>query len=259
MATERDQFLTTGEVAKLCSVTPDAVRKWIRSGRLPARRTAGGHHRVRKMDLNKVFGPVSENRPVRETADREFLFCWKFHGDGEKAERCEKCAVFQVRAQRCYEVARRAPAGQHLGVFCEKDCVSCDYFKEVNGQPTNVLVVTDDPFLRLQLLSNSESRPFVLKVTDCEYNCSAVVGQFKPDFVFVDCSLGKERSRDISFHLVEDPRLPFVRVILAGDVGGFPEDCEAGPFGRMVRPFTVEEMIGCMESAGWEGGTRVRN
>ena len=33
------RFLTTGQAAELCSVTPDTVLKWIRSGRLAAART----------------------------------------------------------------------------------------------------------------------------------------------------------------------------------------------------------------------------
>ena len=41
-----DSLLSTGDVAKLFGVTPDAVLKWIKKGKLPATRTAGGHYRV---------------------------------------------------------------------------------------------------------------------------------------------------------------------------------------------------------------------
>jgi len=43
------KFLTTGQMAKLLSVTPDTVLKWIKRDKLPALRTAGGHYFV----LNK--------------------------------------------------------------------------------------------------------------------------------------------------------------------------------------------------------------
>lgn len=42
---------TTGEVASLCHVTINAVKKWIASGKLVAFRTPGGHYRVNKEDF----------------------------------------------------------------------------------------------------------------------------------------------------------------------------------------------------------------
>ncbi len=41
-----DRPLTTGDVAKYCHVTPHAVAKWIRSGKLEAYTTPGGQYRV---------------------------------------------------------------------------------------------------------------------------------------------------------------------------------------------------------------------
>ena len=45
------KWLSTGEAAKLCSVTPDAVQKWIRSRRLAAQKTPGGHYRIALEDI----------------------------------------------------------------------------------------------------------------------------------------------------------------------------------------------------------------
>ena len=45
-------MLSTGKVAKLLSVTPDTVLKWIKNGQLPATRTAGGHYRIAQRDLD---------------------------------------------------------------------------------------------------------------------------------------------------------------------------------------------------------------
>ena len=39
---------TTGEIAGICNVTINAVKKWIASGKLIAFRTPGGHYRVRR-------------------------------------------------------------------------------------------------------------------------------------------------------------------------------------------------------------------
>lgn len=42
---------TTGEIAQICHVTINAVKKWIASGKLVAFRTPGGHYRVNKDDF----------------------------------------------------------------------------------------------------------------------------------------------------------------------------------------------------------------
>jgi excisionase family DNA binding protein len=46
--------LTTGEIAKYCHVTPVAVLKWIKAGKIQAYSTPGGHFRVLPEDF-KVF------------------------------------------------------------------------------------------------------------------------------------------------------------------------------------------------------------
>lgn len=46
-----ERFLTTGEVAKHCQVSPVTVFRWIKDGRLPAHTTPGGHYRVAASDL----------------------------------------------------------------------------------------------------------------------------------------------------------------------------------------------------------------
>ncbi|GAB4405835.1 MAG: response regulator [Anaerolineales bacterium] len=46
-----DRFLTTGEVAQYCQVSPVTIFRWIKEGKLPAHSTPGGHYRVRATDL----------------------------------------------------------------------------------------------------------------------------------------------------------------------------------------------------------------
>jgi len=45
---------STHDVAKICSVTPTTVIRWIEDGLIPAFKTVGGHRRVRRDDLEKV-------------------------------------------------------------------------------------------------------------------------------------------------------------------------------------------------------------
>jgi hypothetical protein len=77
-----------------------------------------------------------------------------------------------------------------------------------------------------------------------------VINHFRPDFAVIDCSLGLETSRDISSHLIQDPRIPFVRLVLAGSEEEFPGECEREVFARLQRPFTIQEIAECIEGIG---------
>ncbi len=59
------RFFTTSEVAKYCAVTNDGVLKWIKSGKLRAFSTPGGHYRVSAEDfrefLEKFDIPIDES------------------------------------------------------------------------------------------------------------------------------------------------------------------------------------------------------
>ena len=54
-------YLSTGKAAKALSVTPDTVLKWIKSGKLDARRTAGGHYRIHPGEIER---PQIESFPT---------------------------------------------------------------------------------------------------------------------------------------------------------------------------------------------------
>ena len=56
------RLLTTGAVARYCDVSTNAVKKWIRNGRLTAFRTPGGHFRIESEDFREFLG--RHNMPV---------------------------------------------------------------------------------------------------------------------------------------------------------------------------------------------------
>ena len=242
-------YLTTGQAATRYSVSPDTVLKWIRSGLLPARRTAGGHHRIDEKDLEKLLedAPASDRSPEPHAHRRQFRYCWEYNGNGKLLDGCKECAVYLMRAQRCYQVAKLAPEAGPPRTFCTESCEDCDFYRLVQGQRTNVLVVTDDPELTRKLREAEIDVNFNLEIADCEYTCSTVVNHFRPDFAIVDCSLGTRSSRDITYHLVEDPRAPFVRVVLAGNEDEFPNECEKVVFARLNRRFGIEDINECIE------------
>ncbi|MHC5036922.1 MAG: MerR family transcriptional regulator [Planctomycetota bacterium] len=243
-----ERYLTTGQAATRCSVSPDTVLKWIRSGLLRAQRTAGGHHRIDERDLERILTPSEEGNesPSPKVSQRRFRYCWEYYGKGTLHKICKKCAVYIMRALRCYEVGRFAPDNHHPKVFCKQSCEECEYYKEVHGQTLNVLVVTDDDRLTEELKEAAHSARFNLEIADCEYSCSMAVNHFKPDFAVVDCSLGRDASRQITNHLAEDPRIPFTRVVMAGNEGEFPQECEKVVFARLKRPFDLEDIRHCI-------------
>ena len=61
--------LTTGDVAAHCHVSYETVMNWIKSGKLKAHKTPGGHHRIPARDfsafLEEYNMPLPEIEPVR--------------------------------------------------------------------------------------------------------------------------------------------------------------------------------------------------
>ena len=58
MASDQDngrRFFTTSEVARYCAVTNDGVLKWIKSGKLRAFSTPGGHYRISAEDFRQFL------------------------------------------------------------------------------------------------------------------------------------------------------------------------------------------------------------
>ena len=47
--------LSTGDVARLLHVTPVAVLRWIRAGKLTAYRVPGGHYRIARSEFRKFL------------------------------------------------------------------------------------------------------------------------------------------------------------------------------------------------------------
>lgn len=246
----KHKLLTTGQAAKLLSVTPDTVLKWIKGGQLPANQTAGGHYRIRPQDLNRLRGhQVLHGRRRGRTAvvRSSFEYCWEYNSkDGVQLPECKDCIVFRTRAYRCYEVLKLAPGTGHAQIFCRETCEKCDYFRRVHKQNINVLVISPNSELSEALLRDRDTVPFNLQCADSEYSCSAMVESFRPDFALIDCDLGAERSRELTRHLIMDSRVPCVRVVLAAKNGDHPRECDGAVFARIEAPFAVGDIADCI-------------
>ena len=64
MAGKKPELLSTGEVARLCGVTRDAVLKWIKKGKLPATQTPGGHFRIPREACQGMAMEGPHEKPV---------------------------------------------------------------------------------------------------------------------------------------------------------------------------------------------------
>ena len=136
------RLLSTGDVARLLSVTSDTVLKWIKSGRLPALRTAGGHYRVAERDLDGLTRDPLGSDTSQEA--RGFAYCWEYYGAGGEANAvCLDCLVYRARARRCYEMSSLAPELGFAGAHCQTSCEECAYYQEVVRRARRVLIVTE--------------------------------------------------------------------------------------------------------------------
>ncbi len=122
------EYLTTGQAAALCSVTPDTVLKWVNSGKLQARRTPGGHCRIHKRALIDLMTQRSDDGNV-------FNYCWEYNSKGgELRTACRGCLVYRARASRCYEIANEIEEEGHAKLVCRTPCEECDFYSMARGR-----------------------------------------------------------------------------------------------------------------------------
>ncbi|MCP4633424.1 MAG: excisionase family DNA-binding protein [candidate division Zixibacteria bacterium] len=236
------EFISTGQAAKLCSVTPDTVLKWIKSGRIPASRTPGGHFRINRNNLFKII--ESGVLPaINGVVDRPFQFCWEFYSqDCSPENNCFDCIVYRSRAMRCYEVSRLPSEVGHQKMFCKNTCDDCDYYRVVIGQKLNVLVVTNQEQIIEGLRTGRKQFDHNLRIVANGYECSMVVESLRPDYVVLDSKLGMERCSVLVSNLSKDPRIPFVKIIIASDSTELPAECDKTIFAIINIPFSIRDL-----------------
>ena len=123
-------YLTTFQVAKLMSVTPDSILKWIKSGKLEARRTLGGHYRISRKSVEGILKASEKpTAPQPIFHKQDFQYCWEFNA-GEKncIDDCEDCLVYKAQVLRCYEISKFPEEFGVLKLFCKSTCDKCEYY-----------------------------------------------------------------------------------------------------------------------------------
>ncbi len=213
MIAEEPNLLTTGQAAKLCSVTPDTVLKWIKKGRLHGARTAGGHYRIERRDLEPlIITSRSDDNSLK--CDKEDLPCWEYLGEhGAVRDDCRKCVVYRVRAARCFLMAEMDSDIGHARKFCQSSCEDCAYYRHIKGLPTNVLVVSRDDEL-VDLLGGNELAGISLRFAGNTYEASAIIQVFRPAFAVIDVEGEPTEEAELVESFAADPRVAGLRIII---------------------------------------------
>lgn len=242
------RLLTTGQVAKLCGVTPDAVLKWIKGGKLPAQRTAGGHYRVSReacedLGLCAVPGEPSHPEvvePVHPISGP--VHCWEYFGEnGHPRDSCLNCVVYRARAQNCYRLAEFGKEIGHRLNFCATECNECSFYRALRGLAVTILVVTRDGDLTRDLATTTEASTLSLYFVRSGYECASLIGSIRPAVIILDSDLPEVREGSLLGSIRADDRIPNSVVVVA---------CREGDEGAVSRlgvpvtiaPFTAEQL-----------------
>ncbi|HUB77483.1 MAG TPA: helix-turn-helix domain-containing protein [Bryobacteraceae bacterium] len=237
--------LTTGKAAQLCSVKPDTVLKWIKKGRLPAIRTAGGHYRVEERDVLKALtqGHVNdEPREERPALCGRPVRCWEYMNQSPGTE-CQDCIVYKVHATWCFRLVQQMRGTGHAARFCGTSCQECPYYRRVHQLPTNVLVITRDEGL-IRDLAAKESHQVAFRFARRGYDASAIVEVFRPAYVIFDQVVLDSLGINLLEALASDPRTKGVRILVAvrkGGIGFRVRSCSV--YATVQEPFQADEIV----------------
>lgn len=212
MSPPERQLLSTGQVARLLSVTPDTVLKWIRRGRIPAVRTAGGHHRIDAADIATLLDTRCRTSSYTPGASHR-LRCWEYlYGPTTVRSNCKDCPAYRFRAARCFEV-RQSVSPKQDNSFCATGCRACPYYLRAHGEPQRVLVITTDHVLGGQLVAASGA-VFDFRTAASSYQAGAMVAEFSPGIILIDELFDPAGRHLLLTSLSADPHIPWARVVL---------------------------------------------
>jgi excisionase family DNA binding protein len=243
-------FLTTTEAAKLLSVSPDTVLKWVRAGKVKSHRTLGGHFRIplSELDIPDTIEKTAANIPAPIPRPAVHQYCWQYlAGEGEISPKCKDCITFRSRAQRCYELKELPGGFGCLNLMCDTNCLECDYYNLVHGEKPKVLILSENKRLIKDDDKSEWSNGFDVRFVRSEYDAAVLIQDFRPDYIVVDCSFGQQKTTAICDHLFNDIRIPVVRIILSSKTREIEDYCDRDVFAWLQRPFAISQLLECIE------------
>jgi excisionase family DNA binding protein len=238
-------YLTTTQAARLLSVSPDTVLKWVKAGKVKSYRTLGGHFRIPSSELGTIS---TEAAAVSGAADgvpvaAPYKYCWEFLAGGDQIkDECKDCITFRSRARRCYEL-KELPGGLGcLNVLCDTECTNCEYYRLVHRQGLSVLILGKSDKLVRDASAADEGEDIRVRRVASEYEAAAAIQGFRPDYIVVDCAFGKRRTSSICNSLFCDVRIPVARIILCSRDREVKDYCDKEVFGWIRKPFDLQDL-----------------
>ena len=128
-------YFTTNDTFKICKVTSQTVMNWVKSGRLKAFSTPGGHRRVMREDLvwfmeRKGLDLLLLKR-FEERSKGQVPHYWEYFSTGfsrkGSAHDYHGCLVPQSKALRCYLLKYRTIQDSDT---CKTSCQICPYLRK---------------------------------------------------------------------------------------------------------------------------------
>lgn len=234
--------LTTGKAARMCSVKPDTVLKWIKKGVLPATRTIGGHYRVEEEDLHLVLTQDESDQKTETVLCSRPMRCWEYMNNGPGGE-CRDCVVYKTHASWCFRLVAITKGAGHGKRFCGGSCQDCPYFRRVHGLASNVLVVSQDESL-IRELARQESDEVAFRFARRGYDASAIISVFRPGFVVIDQVILEELGMTLLDALAADPRARGARIIVAIRKDSIGWRCPGHVvYATIQEPFQADEIV----------------
>ena len=255
MKQKQRDWLTTGQAAQLCAVTPATVLSWLRKGRLEGIRTAGGHYRIKRENLEPLLFEEGtsprRDRPLG-THDASPLRCWEYLSDGQVLrDECKGCVAYRTRAACCFLLAQNESDASRIGHACPNSCGECAYYRRVLGKPTRVLVVSSDQSL-LRPLQGSDASNLAVSFAHTGYEAAAAAQNSLPAFAVIDGDEFPPEDGGLVESLLRDRRLPGLKIIVANPGGAdrMPEYERNGNVAVHVieRPFDLGQITAVIDS-----------
>ncbi len=258
-------LLRTGEVARICGVTPDAVLKWIKKGRLPATQTPGGHYRISR-DTVLELGLAEADQPEAGSLATAPVArpgttarCWEYFGHkGVPRDACRSCVVYLARAQNCYHLAELGEQHGHQRQFCQTECADCSFYRASHRMATTVLVITRDEGLVRRIGKEVDASRVFLRFARSGYESSSVVEQFRPAVIVMDSDLPEVSEGQLPDSILHDGRLPGVRVFVACRDGDQAAIDELG-LPTIAAPFSSAQLEQLAERVVHDAGVAPRD
>lgn len=163
-----NKYLTTSQAAAYLHVTRFTILNWVKSGKLKAVHTLGGHQRIPKESILRLIPKnktVDQKPPDPQPAGESKIPCWKSKNANSSGQHpCSQCLVFLEQITPCFLAVKSFGP---LKVRCSVECLRCGY------------LATYYPKERKWMQSLMPKAPEKIQGDQAKTNKADVVGLFK--------------------------------------------------------------------------------